>query len=149
MVWEEVVHMYTLGWLILFVLLLIVEILTMGLTTIWFAAGALVAILASVIGFSLPVQVIVFLIVSVVTLILTRPLVMKYFNKDRLRTNADRLIGQQAVVLEEIDTLRAKGRVEINGQEWSAKTADPDMVIPEGRTVLVEAIQGVKLVVKE
>lgn len=149
MVWEEVVHMYTLGWLILFVLLLIVEILTMGLTTIWFAAGALVAILASVIGFSLPVQVIVFLIVSVVTLILTRPLVMKYFNKDRLRTNADRLIGQQAVVLEEIDTLRAKGRVEINGQEWSAKTSDPDMVIPEGRTVLVEAIQGVKLVVKE
>ncbi|MDO4473328.1 MAG: NfeD family protein [Eubacteriales bacterium] len=141
--------MYTLGWLILFVLLLIVEILTMGLTTIWFAAGALVAILASVIGFSLPVQVIVFLIVSVVTLILTRPLVMKYFNKDRLRTNADRLIGQQAVVLEEIDTLRAKGRVEINGQEWSAKTSDPDMVIPEGRTVLVEAIQGVKLVVKE
>ena len=121
----------------------------MGLTTIWFAAGALVAILASVIGFSLPVQVIVFLIVSVVTLILTRPLVMKYFNKDRLRTNADRLIGQQAVVLEEIDTLRAKGRVEINGQEWSAKTSDPDMVIPEGRTVLVEAIQGVKLVVKE
>lgn len=141
--------MYTLGWLILFVLLLIVEILTMGLTTIWFAAGALVAILVSVIGFSLPVQVIVFLVVSVVTLILTRPLVMKYFNKDRLRTNADRLIGQQAVVLEEIDTLRAKGRVEINGQEWSAKTSDPDMVIPEGKTVLVEAIQGVKLVVKE
>lgn len=149
MVWKEVVHMYTLGWLILFVLLLIVEILTMGLTTIWFAAGALVAILVSVIGFSLPVQVIVFLVVSVVTLILTRPLVMKYFNKDRLRTNADRLIGQQAVVLEEIDTLRAKGRVEINGQEWSAKTSDPDMVIPEGKTVLVEAIQGVKLVVKE
>lgn len=141
--------MYTLGWLILFVLLLIVEILTMGLTTIWFAAGALVAIFVSVIGFSLPVQVIVFLVVSVVTLILTRPLVMKYFNKDRLRTNADRLIGQQAVVLEEIDTLRAKGRVEINGQEWSAKTSDPDMVIPEGKTVLVEAIQGVKLVVKE
>lgn len=141
--------MYTLGWLVLFVLLLIVEILTMGLTTIWFAAGALVAIIAAAIGFSLPVQVIIFLVVSVVTLILTRPLVMKYFNKDRTRTNADRLIGQQAVVLEEIDTLHAKGLVEVSGQQWSARTKDLDAIIPEGSIVLVEAIQGVKLIVKK
>lgn len=141
--------MYTMGWTILFTLLLVVEVLTMGLTTIWFALGALFAIAASQMGLSFIVQVVLFLVVSVVALVITRPLVKKYFNTNRSKTNADRLIGQQAVVLEEIDTLRAKGLVEIAGQEWSAKTADPAAVIPKGKVVVVEEIQGVKLVVKE
>lgn len=141
--------MYTMGWTILFTLLLVVEVLTMGLTTIWFALGALFAIVASQMGLSFIVQVVLFLVVSVIALVITRPLVKKYFNMNRSKTNADRLIGQQAVVLEEIDTLRAKGLVEIAGQEWSAKTADPTAVIPKGKVVVVEEIQGVKLVVKE
>ena len=73
--------MQTVYWLILFVILLIIEILTMGLTTIWFAGGALVAFVSGVIGFGLPVQVVAFLIVSVILLVLTRPLAVKYFNK--------------------------------------------------------------------
>ena len=75
--------MQTVYWLILFVILLIIEILTMGLTTIWFAGGALVAFVSGVIGFGLPVQVVAFLIVSVILLVLTRPLAVKYFNKER------------------------------------------------------------------
>ena len=107
--------MQTVYWLILFVILLIIEILTMGLTTIWFAGGALVAFVSGVIGFGLPVQVVAFLIVSVILLVLTRPLAVKYFNKERQKTNAESLIGEQALVTEDIDTLQAAGHVEIRG----------------------------------
>ena len=140
--------MQTMYWLILFVILLIVEILTMGLTTIWFAGGALVAFAAGVLGFGTAVQIIVFVVVSVILLIVTRPIAVKYFNKERQKTNAESLIGQQALVLEDIDTLQSKGRVEINGQEWAAKTDEPEGSIEKNTVVVVEGIQGVKLIVR-
>lgn len=140
--------METMYWLIIFVVLLIVEICTMGLTTIWFAGGALAAFVLGVIGFGTAVQVIAFIVISAVLLIVTRPIALKYFNKERQKTNAESLIGQQALVLEDIDTLHAQGLVEINGQEWSAKTDDPDGIIKKHMVVTVEGIQGVKLIVK-
>lgn len=136
-------------WLVLFVVLLIIEIITMGLTTIWFAGGALAAFLAGFIGFGLTFQVIVFLAVSIVLLVLTRPLAVRYFNQERQKTNAERLIGEKGLVLEDIDTLKAVGRVEICGQEWSAKTDEPDGKIEKGAIVEVEGIQGVKLIVRK
>ena len=87
--------MQTVYWLILFVILLIIEILTMGLTTIWFAGGALVAFVSGVIGFGLPVQVVAFLIVSVILLVLTRPLAVKYFNKEGRRRTLRVLLGNR------------------------------------------------------
>ncbi len=102
--------MQTVYWLILFVILLIIEILTMGLTTIWFAGGALVAFVSGVIGFGLPVQVVAFLIVSVILLVLTRPLAVKYFNKERQKTNAESLIGEQALVTEDMIHCRQQDR---------------------------------------
>lgn len=140
--------MQTMYWLVLFVILLIIEIFTMGLTTIWFAGGALVAFIAGVLGFGVIVQGIVFVAVSVILLIVTRPIAVKYFNKERQKTNAESLIGQQALVLEDIDTLQAIGRVEINGQEWSAKTDEPNGHIVRNTVVVVEGIQGVKLIVR-
>ncbi|MCB6201502.1 NfeD family protein [Extibacter muris] len=140
--------MQTMYWLVLFVILLIVEILTMGLTTIWFAGGALIAFVAGVLGFGTIVQMIVFVVVSVILLIVTRPIAVKYFNKERQKTNAESLIGQQALVLEDIDTLQSKGRVEINGQEWSAKTDEPDGRIEKNTVVVIDGIQGVKLIVR-
>ena len=141
--------METIWWLILFVVLLIIEIFTMGLTTIWFAGGALVAFILAMIGVGLPVQIIVFLLVSTVLLILTRPLAMKFFNQERQRTNAEGLIGQKAVVLEQIDTIRGTGRAEVNGLEWSAKTEDPENIIEAGEVVIIDGIQGVKLIVRK
>ena len=141
--------MQTVYWLVLFVALLIVEIITMGLTTIWFAGGALAAFLAGVIGFGLAVQVIVFLVVSVLLLVLTRPIAVRYFNQERQKTNAERLIGEKALVLEDIDTLKAVGRVSVGGQEWSAKTDEPDGKIGRDTIVEVEGIQGVKLIVSK
>lgn len=141
--------METIFWLILFVIFLIIEILTMGLTTIWFAGGALVAFILAYVGFGLPVQIIVFLLVSIALLVLTRPIAMKFFNQERQKTNAESLIGQKAVVLEKIDTLHGTGRAEVNGMEWSAKTDDAEETIEAGEVVVIEGIQGVKLIVKK
>jgi membrane protein implicated in regulation of membrane protease activity len=135
-------------WLVLLIVFLVIEIATMGLTTIWFAGGALVAMLASFVGFEWPVQLIVFLLVSIVLLVLTRPIALKYFNKERQKTNAESLIGQTALVIEDIDTLRGVGRVEVNGMEWSAKTEEAEGQIEKGQVVIIEGIQGVKLIVK-
>ena len=140
--------METMYWLIIFVVLLIIEICTMGLTTIWFAGGALVAFVMGIIGFGTTVQIIVFLIVSVLLLVMTRPIALKYFNKERQKTNAESLIGPQALVLEDVDTLHARGLVEVNGQEWSAKTDDPEGFIKKNMVVVIDGIQGVKLIVR-
>lgn len=141
--------METIFWLILFAVLLVIEILTMGLTTVWFAGGALVAFILAFVGFVLPVQIIVFLLVSIGLLILTRPIAMKFFNQERQKTNAESLIGQKAIVLEKIDTLHGIGRAEVNGMEWSAKTDDSDGTIDAGEVVVIEGIQGVKLIVRK
>ena len=133
-------------WLAIFIVLLIIEIATMGLTTIWFAGGALVAFLVAVLGLGLGVQIIIFAIVSLALLAVTRPLAMKYFNQERQKTGAELLIGQKALV--EIDTLSSKGRVEVRGQEWAAKTDAPEGKIPKNAIVVVEGIQGVKLIVR-
>ena len=141
--------METIFWLILFVILLVIEIFTMGLTTIWFAGGALVASVLAYIETGLHVQIIVFLLVSIALLVLTRPIAMKYFNQERQKTNAESLIGQKAVVLETIDTLHGTGRAEVNGMEWSAKTDNPEETIEAGEVVVIEGIQGVKLIVRK
>ena len=141
--------METIFWLILFVILLVIEILTMGLTTVWFAGGALVAFILAFVGFGLPVQIIVFLLVSIGLLVLTRPIAMKFFNQERQKTNAESLIGQKAVVLERIDTLHGTGRAEVKGMEWSAKTDDSGETIDAGEVVVIEGIQGVKLIVRK
>ena len=92
-------------WLTLFVILLVIEIFTLGLTTIWFAGGALASWVLALLNVSLPVQIVVFLVVSIVLLVLTRPVAVKYFNRKRERTNAEGLIGQTAVVTETIDSV--------------------------------------------
>lgn len=141
--------MDTIFWLILFVVLLIIEIFTMGLTTIWFAGGALIAFLLACLNLGLPIQIIVFLVVSIVSLVMTRPLAVKFFNRERQKTNAESLIGQKAVVLEAIDLIHGTGRVEVNGMEWSAKTDESEEVIQPGKIVVIDGIQGVKLIVRE
>ncbi len=126
----------------------VIEIITLGLTTIWFAGGALVAFVASLLGANLAVQVALFVVVSVGLLALTRPLAVKFLNKGRESTNAESLIGKKAVVKQEIDNLNARGQVSVNGQEWTARSLE-DKVIKEGKTVEIAEISGVKLMVRE
>ncbi len=137
------------SWLILFVVFLIIELMTMGLTTIWFAGGCIFAFLAGLLGAPLFVQVILFFAASILLLALTKPLVTNYFNKNRVKTNVDSLIGKNAIVQEEINNLEAKGLVTVDGQEWTARAEREEDILPAGTKVEILAIKGVKLIVKE
>ena len=139
----------TVFWLVVLVVLVIIELLTMGLTTVWFAGGALIATIVSLFHAPLALQVILFLLVSAILLFFTRPLAVKYFNKDRVRTNAESLVGRQAIVISEIDNLQGIGQVNVGGMEWSARTRMDGVKLPVGTVTTVLAINGVKLVVEE
>jgi len=135
-------------WLALLILCIIVEVLTMGLTTIWFAGGALAAILAALLQAPVFVQVILFLAVSLLMLFFTRPVAVKYFNKDRVKTNVESMVGRQAIVTGEIVNVQGTGQVTVGGLEWSARSCDDQVRIPVGTVVSVVAIHGVKLIVR-
>ena len=135
-------------WLVLLIVAIVAEVLTMGLTTIWFAGGALVAIFAAILNAPVWLQVVLFLVVSLVLLIFTRPVAVKYFNKDRIKTNAESLVGRQAIVTAEIDNLQGIGQVTVGTQERSARSYDNGVRIPVGTVVDVLAINGVKLMVR-
>ncbi|MCI9338467.1 MAG: hypothetical protein HFH93_13195 [Lachnospiraceae bacterium] len=135
-------------WMVVLILCIGIEVLTLGLTTIWFAAGALVAIFAALLYAPIFVQVILFLLVSLVMLFFTRPLAVKYFNTDRVKTNVESMVGRQGIVTEEIDNVQAAGQVTVSGQEWSARSWEDKVRIPAGTVVTVAAISGVKLIVR-
>lgn len=139
----------TVIWLVVLVALVVIELLTMGLTTVWFAGGALVATLASLLHLPVALQIILFLVTSALLLYFTRPIAVKYFNKDRVRTNAESLVGRQAIVISEIDNLQGIGQVNVGGMEWSARTRTDGVTLPVGAVVIVFAIDGVKLIVEE
>ena len=133
-------------WLIVLVVCLVAEIATLGLTSIWFAGGALLALLIAMIGGPLWLQVLVFLVASIVLLIVTRPIAAKYFNKNREKTNVNSKIGKQAIVTVTIDNLKGEGQIVTEGMEWTARSLD-STVIEEGSVVTIEKIEGVKAVV--
>ena len=135
-------------WLIAAAVLLVLEIMTMGLMTVWFAGGALFGAVAAAVGMSLPVQIGVFLVVSLVLLFLTRPLAQKYFNNRTVKTNAESLVGNTCIVTETINNLRAEGQVTIKGQVWTARSVSEDMILEKDTKVTVRGISVVKLIVE-
>lgn len=141
-------EMESICWLGLLVLFVIIEIATMGLTTIWFAGGSVAGFIASILGGGILLQVVLFLAISIILLIFTRPFAAKYINKNKVRTNIDELIGKKAVVIEQIDNLAATGQARLEGKEWTARTEQDNVKIPEGTTVTVLRISGVKLIVE-
>lgn len=140
---------FTIVWLIILIVCIGVELATMGLTTIWFAGGAIPAVIVAALNAPLWLQILLFLIVSLLLLFFTRPIAVKYFNKDRVKTNAESLIGRTAIVISDIDNLEGIGQVTVSGQEWSARSVVDGVKIPTGAVVIVRAINGVKLIVEE
>ena len=140
------VNQMILLWGVATVILIIVELATYGLTSIWFAIGALCALIAAALGAPPWLQIVWFALVSVATLLLTRPLAKKYVNSRTQATNADRVIGTRAIVKETIDNLTERGAVLADGKMWSARSAGGE-TIPAGTPVTVQQIQGVKLIV--
>jgi membrane protein implicated in regulation of membrane protease activity len=136
----------SIAWLILLAFLIFVEIITLGLTTIWFAGGALVAFIVSLFYDNLLLEVILFVVISLVLLFFTRPIVKKYFNSTRTKTNYEAVIGREALVTGMIDNINNAGWAVVNGLEWSARSVNGE-IIEKGTKVVVESIAGVKLMV--
>ena len=134
-------------WLIALAVFLVIEIITMGLTTIWFAGGSLVAFIASLIGVPVIAQIVIFFVISFVLLFFTRPVVEKHLNNSREKTNVNSMIGKEGKVTEEIDNFNQKGTIVVNGLEWTARSSDDDIIIPNGSKILVKDGQGVKAIV--
>ena len=135
-------------WVAALVVFLIVEAVTAGLVSIWFVFGSLVALICAALGAAVWLQIFWFVIVSVATLVLTRPLVKRYVDSRSVATNADRSIGRTAVVTERIDNLAAAGAVKLDGVVWTARSTDDAVAIESGERVTVRAIEGVKLIVE-
>ena len=135
-------------WLVLAVVALVIELATVNLVSIWFVAGAVAAFVAALLGAQVGTQVGVFVVVTAVLLIFTMPAARRLLQKSKQATNSDRIIGQEAIVTEEIDTVKATGQIKVLGVMWSAVSED-GRVIPEGSRVNVSEIRGVKAVVKK
>ena len=136
-------------WLAIAVIMAVVEAATPTLVTIWFMFGAVTALIAAWLGGSVAVQLILFVVVSMILLIATRPLAKRLLDKtDKNGTNADRIINETGIVTEEIDNIKNQGEVTVLGQVWSAKSESGN-IIPQGQMVTVTGISGVKAVVKE
>ena len=133
-------------WLIAAAVLIVMEIISLGLTTIWFAGGALVAALTAYLGLHWLVQILIFAVISLLLLFITRPLAVKHLMKEPEKTNIEGLIGKSGYVTKTINNLKAEGEVKLNGMEWTARSKD-DSVIEKDEKVVVDSISGVKLIV--
>ena len=139
--------METIVWLGIFLVLLVLEIISLGLTTIWFAGGALVAFAAALLGANIIIQAVLFLVISLVLLFVTRPIAVKYFNNNLAKTNVENVIGKTAKVSRQIDNVNSLGEAVLEGETWMARSENNE-IIAEGTLVTVVAVEGVKLIVR-
>lgn len=134
-------------WLALMIIFIVIEMITVGLTSIWFAGGALVALFAAFIGMPVFGQVALFFVVSFILVFFTRPFALKFVKPHNIKTNYENVIGKEVRVTGTIDNLAETGAAVFNGQEWTARSADHGVVLQKGETVRVAEIRGVTLYV--
>ena len=135
-------------WLALVILLIIAECATVGLVSIWFAGGSLVAMFLAMAGAKPVWQVVAFLVVSLLLLILTRPIAMKHFNKKKTKTNYQSVIGSVVRITETVDNFNQTGVAFADGKEWTVRATEDGVIIKAGEAAEVVAVEGVKLIVK-
>ncbi len=136
-------------WLALMIIFLVIELLTIGLTSIWFALGAMVAAIAAGCNLNIFIQIALFIIVSIVLLILTKPFFEKYVIKHRVKTNIDSAVGEKIVMEEAINEYEGIGTAKWQGKEWSIKAINPTDTLSTGEIVEIVKVEGVKLIVKK
>ncbi len=134
-------------WIGLLILCCVIEALTVQLVSLWFAAGSLGALLAAWFGLPILWQWMIFALLSLLLLLLLRPMVAHLLHPGANRTNADRIVGMAAIVTETIDNQSGTGQIRLLSQTWTARTIQEGVIVPEGSTVYVESIQGVKAMV--
>ena len=130
-------------WLIVLVICLVIEAITLGLTTIWFAAGAFVTCIVSLFVENIGIQIAVFFTTSIILLYLTRPIVMKYLTKNKIKTNYEEVLNKTGIVTQTIDNLKDTGLIKINGQIWTARSLEKG-IIAKDEIVIINEIKGVK-----
>ena len=135
-------------WLVAMIVLIIVEAMVPGLVSIWFALGALAALVSALFNAPVWLQIVWFLIVSILALVLTKPLVRKIQSGRIQPTNADTVIGKECVVVEEVNNVLGTGAVTVDGKTWTARNVDEKAVSSPGEVKTVEKIEGVKLIIK-
>lgn len=136
-------------WAVLTVILIGSEIATVQLISVWFGAGSLVAFISSFMGIDFYMQVIIFIAVSIILLLATRPFVRRFLNeKNHVKTNADSLVGKDCIVRDEVNNLLGSGRVLVSGLDWAARSYDNAIICKAGETCAITEIQGVTLIVK-
>lgn len=140
--------MEVISWLIVFIILVGAELATLQLVSIWFAVGALGAIIASLLGAGIEIQLVIFVAISLILLILVKPATSRIMKKNVTKTNADSLIGQTGKATSLINNLNGFGTVVVRGQEWTAASLDDHVVIEAGTSVIIRKISGVKLIVE-
>ncbi|SDA40150.1 Membrane protein implicated in regulation of membrane protease activity [Butyrivibrio sp. INlla18] len=138
---------YVFFWLIITIVLAVIELATMGLLTIWFAVGAVVAMLISFLDVPFIAQFTVFLIVSICAMLVVRPWAAAHLNNKTKKTNVDALVGRKTIVKTDIDNIHGTGKVELDGSTWLA-TSTSDEIIKEGEEVVIKEVHGAKLVVE-
>ena len=136
-------------WLIAMIVLLIVEAVVPGLVSIWFALGALAALIAAILHAPMWLQLVWFFVVSIAALVLTRPLAKKYVNSRVKPTNADMILGKECIVTEEIDNIRGTGAVTVGGKVWTARMENDGETAAVGEVLKTLRIEGVKLIVSK
>lgn len=141
--------MESIFWLALMIIFVVVEIATVGLTAIWFAGGSFVALLAHLLGLNIYVQIIIFIAISAILMIFTRPWVLKYFKPRLVRTNYETVVGENVCLTETVDNIKGTGTAVYRGQEWTARAYEAGKVFEAGTIVEVKEIRGVTLYVVE
>lgn len=139
----------TIAWLVLLIILLIIEIITVGLTSIWAAGGALAALVLNLLDISLLWQVVVFFIVTFVLLYFTRPFAIRFINTRREKTNYEGIIGKTIRIAETVDNTSQTGMAVVNGQEWTVRAEKENEILEPGTLAKVVNIAGVKLIVRK
>lgn len=139
----------TIAWLVLLIILLIIEIITVGLTSIWAAGGALAALILNILGVPLAGQVVVFFVVTFVLLYFTRPFAVKFINTQRVKTNYEGIIGKTIRIAETVDNINQTGMAEVNGQEWTVRAEKDEDILKPNTLAKVVNISGVKLIVRK
>ncbi|WP_051208705.1 NfeD family protein [Butyrivibrio sp. WCD3002] len=136
-------------WLLATIVLAVIEIFTLGLSTIWFALGAFAAFILAICSASVPLQIVVFILVSIASLLLVRPLSMKYLNSKISKTNIDAVVGRKVKVTAAIDNTSETGTVQMDGTTWNARSVNDGENIAVGETVVIQRVEGNKLFVNK
>jgi membrane protein implicated in regulation of membrane protease activity len=136
-------------WLVFVIAFIVGELVSVGLTSIWFAAGALVALIFAVFGAPFWLQMLLFILVSLGCLYATRPLANRFLNQNVQSTNAESLVGQEICITERVSNLDQTGTAVVNGQEWTVRAADDREILEKDELARIISISGVKLIVKK